>query len=56
MQTQTEIGYNTKIEGDVIVTRVDAALELVPQKFRLADADGPGLLRHRIDGRGREPV
>jgi NADH-quinone oxidoreductase subunit B len=26
MQTQTEIGYNTKIEGDVIVTRVDAAL------------------------------
>ena len=26
MQTQTEIGYNSKIEGDVIVTRVDAAL------------------------------
>ena len=26
MRTETEIGYNTKIEGDVIVTRVDAAL------------------------------
>ncbi|HEX7617692.1 MAG TPA: NADH-quinone oxidoreductase subunit NuoB [Verrucomicrobiae bacterium] len=26
MQTQTEIGYNSKIEGDIIVTRVDAAL------------------------------
>ena len=26
MRTQTEIGYDTKIEGDVIVTRVDAAL------------------------------
>ena len=26
MRTNTEIGYNTKIEGDVIVTRVDAAL------------------------------
>lgn len=26
MQATTEIGYNSKIEGDVIVTRVDAAL------------------------------
>src|ERR1700721_3528876 len=26
MQTQSEIGYNSKIEGDVVVTRVDAAL------------------------------
>ena len=26
MQTNTEIGYNSKIEGDVIVTRRDAAL------------------------------
>jgi NADH-quinone oxidoreductase subunit B len=26
MQTKTEIGYDSKIEGDVIVTRVDAAL------------------------------
>jgi NADH-quinone oxidoreductase subunit B len=26
MRTATEIGYNTKAEGDVIVTRVDAAL------------------------------
>jgi NADH-quinone oxidoreductase subunit B len=26
MQTGTEIGYNSKIEGDAIVTRVDAAL------------------------------
>ena len=26
MQQTTEIGYNSKIEGDVIVTRVDAAL------------------------------
>ncbi len=26
MQTATEIGYNSKIEGDVVVTRVDAVL------------------------------
>lgn len=26
MQAQTEIGYNSKIEGDVVVTTVDAAL------------------------------
>jgi NADH-quinone oxidoreductase subunit B len=26
MRTETEVGYNTKIEGDFIVTRVDAAL------------------------------
>jgi NADH-quinone oxidoreductase subunit B len=26
MQTSAEIGYNSKVEGDVIVTRVDAAL------------------------------
>jgi NADH-quinone oxidoreductase subunit B len=26
MQSSTEIGYNSKIEGEVIVTRVDAAL------------------------------
>ena len=26
MQTQTEIGYNSKIEGDVVVTTLDAAL------------------------------
>ncbi len=26
MQTQTEYGYNSKIEGDVVVTTVDAAL------------------------------
>jgi len=26
MQTSAEMGYNTKIEGDIVVTRVDAAL------------------------------
>ena len=26
MRTETEIGYNSKVEGDVVVTRVDAAL------------------------------
>ena len=26
MQTTTEMGYNTKIEGDVVVTRLDAVL------------------------------
>ena len=26
MQTTTELGYNSKIEGDIVVTRVDAAL------------------------------
>ena len=27
MQTNTEIGYNSKVEGDVIVTRLDTALD-----------------------------
>ena len=26
MQTQTEIGYNSKVEGDVVLTTIDAAL------------------------------
>ena len=26
MQARTEIGYNSKVEGDVVVTRVDAAI------------------------------
>ena len=26
MQASTEIGYNSKVEGDVVVTRVDAAI------------------------------
>ncbi|HLH57016.1 MAG TPA: NADH-quinone oxidoreductase subunit NuoB [Verrucomicrobiae bacterium] len=26
MQTRSEIGYNSKVEGDVVVTRVDAAI------------------------------
>src|SRR3989449_10574899 len=26
METRTELGYNSKIEGDVVVTRLDAAL------------------------------
>jgi NADH-quinone oxidoreductase subunit B len=26
MQTATEIGYNSKVEGDVVVTRLDAAI------------------------------
>lgn len=26
MQTRTEIGYNSKVEGDVVVTRLDAAI------------------------------
>jgi NADH-quinone oxidoreductase subunit B len=26
MQSRTEIGYNSKVEGDVVVTRVDAAI------------------------------
>src|ERR1700757_4731699 len=29
MPTSTEVGYNSKIEGDVVVTRVDAALNWV---------------------------
>jgi len=28
MRTATEIGYNSKVEGDVVVTRVDAAINL----------------------------
>jgi len=26
MPTQREIGYNAKVEGDVVVTRLDAAI------------------------------
>jgi NADH-quinone oxidoreductase subunit B len=33
MQTNTEIGYNSKIEGDVIVTRLDAALNWFRQNL-----------------------
>jgi len=50
MQTNTEIGYNSKIEGDVIVTRRDAALNwfrkgwmrarIGAARIRFAHADG----------------
>jgi hypothetical protein len=43
--SQTEVGYNTKIEGDVIVTKVDAVLNWFRKKFTLAHAYGFGLLR-----------
>jgi NADH-quinone oxidoreductase subunit B len=33
MQTNTEIGYNSKVEGDVIVTRLDAALNWFRQNL-----------------------
>jgi len=33
--------YDSKIEGDVIVTRIDAALNWFRQKLPLADANGP---------------
>ena len=56
MQTRTEIGYNSKIEGDVVHTRLDCGHKLVPQEFPLAHADGAGLLRHRIDGGRGQPV
>ena len=36
MQTRTEIGYNSKVEGDVVVTRVDTAI---------------GWFRKQLDGR-----
>ena len=26
MHTQTEVGYNSKVEGDVVITRLDAAI------------------------------
>ncbi len=41
----TEIGYNSKVEGDVIHTRLDAAVSWFRKKLALADADGLGLLR-----------
>jgi NADH-quinone oxidoreductase subunit B len=33
MERKTEIGYNTKVEGDVVVTRVDAALNWFRQNL-----------------------
>ena len=33
MQTNTEIGYNSKVEGDVVVTRLDAALNWFRQSL-----------------------
>ena len=33
MEKQTEIGYNSKVEGDVIVTRLDAALNWFRQNL-----------------------
>ena len=46
MPNTQEIGYNTKVEGGVTPTTVDAGIELVSKEFPLADADGAGLLRH----------
>lgn len=53
MSHTTEFGYDSRIEGDVIHTQLDAAINWVPQKLHLADADGTGLLRHRVDGHRR---
>ena len=33
MQTNTEMGYNSKVEGDVVVTRLDAALNWFRQNL-----------------------
>ena len=43
--------YDSKIEGNVIFTRFDAALNWV-RKNSLADADGPRVLRNRVNGDG----
>ncbi len=37
--------YDSKIEGNVIITRVDAAMNWMRKELALADADGAGLLR-----------
>ena len=41
MQTNTELGYNSKIEGDLVVTRVDAALNWFRRRGRLGWATCP---------------
>ena len=56
MRTNTEIGYDSKIEGDVIVTRVDAALNWFRKNSIWPMPMGSGVLRHRIDGRRRQPL
>ena len=43
--SNTELAYNSKIEGEVIVSRADAVINWIR----------PGLLRDRADGGGREP-
>ncbi len=55
VSANTELTYNSKIEGDVIVSRADAAINWIRSQLDVADADGPGLLRHRADG-GRAPA
>jgi len=39
MRTQTEFGYDSKIEGDVIHTRLDASLNWF-RRIHSGDADG----------------
>jgi len=64
MKTQTEVGYNSKVEGDVVVTRVDAALNwfrknsLWPMPMGLAccaiELMGTGASRYDISRFGAE--
>jgi len=37
--------YDSKIEGNISFTQVDAAMNWMRSEFPLADADGLGLLR-----------
>ena len=41
-----EVGYNSKVEGEVIVTRADAVINWIQETFGLAHAYGACLLCH----------
>ena len=49
LRFDAEIGYNSKIEGEVIHTQLDSAINWFRKNSPLAHAHGTGLLCHRID-------
>ena len=48
--TLLHAAYDSKIEGNIIFAQAERSHKLDAEKLVVADADGPCLLRHRVDG------